>query len=263
MSEEMTPEMPRPTSPTPQTKIGPATDRRSFITAGGAAIALSAFLVSCSRKDKELIETGSMPKPADVTTTTAPGDADMDITLLRTLQSIELLASDTYATLLSSGLITTTAVTTAFEAFKAHHEEHAGMVAKWVTKAGGEPYDKANEYIKTQTIDPAAEALAAEADVLALAVEVENIAAQTYALAGGSLTTPALRQSAMSIGPSEARHMSVIYGLLATPQVPLPEMPTRDAAPKRALLPGATSVIPDEKAESGKAETKATTTTKP
>lgn len=213
------------------------TDRRGFLMIGGAGIALSALLVGCSRKDPELLETGSMPQAADVTTTTAPGSPEMDLTLLRTLQSIELLAVDTYTTLAASTLITNAAVKPAFETFKSHHSEHAELVAGWISKAGGTPVDKANEYLKTEVIDKAVEALADESGVLHLAVEIENIAAQSYTLAGGSMTTPSLRQTVMSIGPSEARHMSVIYGILETPQVPLPQMPTRNAAPKRALLP--------------------------
>lgn len=232
--EEMTPGM---SNPMPDNESNALLNRRTFITVGGAAIALSALLVGCSRKDKEVVKTGSMPQKVDVTTTTAPGSPDMDVTLLRTAQSIEVLAVETYSALLASSHITNAEIAPAFETFKAHHTQYADMLSKWVSDEGGQPFDKPNEYLKTQTIDPALDAIADEKGVLALAVEIENIAAQTYTLAGGTMTTPDLRRSMMSIAPSEARHMSVIYGMLATPAVPLPEMPTRDAAPKRALLP--------------------------
>lgn len=211
-------------------------DRRSFFLVGGAAVAASTVLVSCSNKRK-FIQTGSTPSTAAATTTTAPGSQEMDVTLLRTAQSIEVLAIETYKAMLDGGIVKDALITDAFKLFQSQHRDHQQAVSKLVTLAGGEPYDQANPYLKAQTVDPAVNALTDPTSVLKLAVEIENLAAQTYTLAGGVLTRPALRQSAMAIGPSEARHMSVLYGMLETPQVPLPLMPTTGAAPPKAYLP--------------------------
>ena len=69
-----------------------------------------------------------------------------------------------------------------------------------------------------------------------LAIIVENTAAQTYTQAGGIFTTAELRAAIMSIGATEARHLTVLYGVAAGNPVPLPFMPTRDAAPPDSYI---------------------------
>jgi hypothetical protein len=46
--------------------------------------------------------------------------------------------------------------------------------------------------------------------VVALALALETAAAQTYAFAGGALSTPALRSTIMTIGGIEARHAAIL-----------------------------------------------------
>ncbi len=68
-----------------------------------------------------------------------------------------------------------------------------------------------------------------ETSIVKVAVILEDTTAQTYAQAGGVFTTADLRAAIMSIGATEARHLSVLYGVQGGNQVPLPLMPTRDA----------------------------------
>ena len=212
-------------------------DRRSFFRIGGMTIAATAVIASCSRKKAgNVAQTGTTPSTSASTTTTNPGSQVTDVTLLRTAQSIEILAVETYQQAIDSGLLTTAAVLDAAKLFQSQHRDHAGLLAATVRTAGGTPYDQANAYLKSTVVDAAVAALTDQESVIKLALELENTAAQTYTYSGGVLTTPELRQTLMSIGGVEARHMSVLYGALQSPQVPLPLMPTRDAVPVKGHI---------------------------
>lgn len=224
-------------------------NRRSFLLMGGGTVAVAAVLASCSRSKPKVVKTGSTPSTADVTTTTAPSSPEGDVVLLRTAQSIEALALKTYEKILAGGKVTDAGATEMIKLFEKHHQEHSDALTGQIQALGGEPYTDANEYLDQTVITAQLDAIEDQAGALKLVVEIENIAAQTYTLAGGEMTTPELREFVMSIGPSEARHMSVVYGLLKTPQVPLQVMPTREAASGKALV------------ELGNATVKQTTTT--
>jgi hypothetical protein len=81
-------------------------------------------------------------------------------------------------------------------------------------------------------VSPALEKAKTEADVVALALQLELAAAQTYAFAGGNLSTPALRSTIMTIGGIEARH-AVILQMSAQGKTGLDVFPN-----KRAFFPG-------------------------
>ena len=210
--------------------------RRSFLTVGGATVLGSAVLVGCGKSTKKVLPVSgtSIPEPAS-TTTTAPGSAELDLTLLRTAQSIEVLAVQTYQKAIDSGLLTATALD-AIKLFQSQHTEHGGLLSTATKDAGGTPYDTANPFLDVEVITPALAAATTEAALIKLAVILENTAAQTYVQAGGVLTTPDLRAAIMSIGATEARHLTVLFGLQAANPVPLPLMPTRDAAPADSYI---------------------------
>ena len=217
--------------------------RRSFLTIGGATVAGSAVLVGCATpKKKQLPVSGTTQPPNSSTTTTAPGSAETDLTLLRTAQSIEVLAITTYGAALVSGLLTVPAIVDAVTLFKSQHTDHAGLLASATRDLGGTPFDEANNFLDVEVVQPALTAAKAQdADtalttLLTLATALENTAAQTYTLAGGVLTTPELRAALMSIGATEARHLTVLYGVQNLNPVPLAFMPTRNAAPEESFI---------------------------
>ena len=78
-------------------------------------------------------------------------------------------------------------------------------------------------------VDKAVAELTDQTSVLVLARDLENLAAQTYVEAGGVFTTPELRQTGMSIGETEARHITVLNIALGYAPVPLPLLPTAKA----------------------------------
>jgi hypothetical protein len=211
--------------------------RRSFLTVGGATVLGSAVLVGCGKSSKKALPVSgtSIPEPSS-TTTIAPGSKDTDLTLLRTAQSIEVLAVETYQKAIDSGLVTTSALLEAIKLFQSQHQDHAGLLATATRDQGGTPYDTANPFLSVEVVTPELAKVTDEAGVLKLAAIVENTAAQTYTQAGGILTTPELRAVIMSIGATEARHLTVIYGVQLSNPVPLPIMPTRNAAPADSYI---------------------------
>ncbi len=197
--------------------------RRTFLTIGGVGLASSAILVGCGqpKAPETIAQTGTTPlQPLD-TTTTAPGSPEMDLTLLRTSSSIETLAISTYQTALDSGALSGQ-VKSAVALFQSQHEDHLNLLKTITSDAGGTPYTDPNFYLKYEVVDPTVKTTKSQSQWLALATTLENTAAQTYNLAGGTMTTPTLRASLMSIGATEARHLTVLYIAQGLVPVPLP-----------------------------------------
>ena len=211
-------------------------NRRTFMF-GGVVLAGGAVLAACGKKKTgQVAESGALPTVPASTTTTAPGSAANDKVLLRTAQSIEILAIDTYQKALDSGLLTDKSMKDLVALFQSQHQDHSNALADAIRTAGATPVTTANEYLASEVVDKAVAALTDQKSVLVLAREIENIAAQTYTEAGGVFSTPALRQSGMSIGEIEARHVTVLNLALGYAPVPLPLMPTSKAIDPKGFL---------------------------
>jgi len=196
--------------------------RRAFLTVGGVGVLSSAILVGCGqpKSPTQIAQTGTTPlQPLD-TTTTAPGSPANDLVLLRTSSSIEVLAIQTYQKALNSGALTTPAVKSALQLFQSQHEDHLNLLKTITSDAGGQPYTEANFYLSYEFVNPTVQTAKTQDQWLALATVLENTAAQTYNFAGGTMTTQNLRASLMSIGATEARHLTALY--IAQGQVPVP-----------------------------------------
>ncbi|MEI7592713.1 MAG: ferritin-like domain-containing protein [Actinomycetes bacterium] len=211
-------------------------NRRSFLTFGGVAVASSAVLVACATPKKKQLSVSGPAEVAGSTTTTAPGSAERDLVLLRTAQSIEVLAVATYDTAINSGLLTTPSVLEAITLFRSQHADHSSALTTAIQGAGGDPFETANPFLDIEIVQPAIAAAKTQTQLVALATILEDTAAETYTLGGGVLTTVELRQAALSIGATEARHLTVLYGVQNLSPVPLPFMPTRKSAPKGSYI---------------------------
>ena len=211
--------------------------RRTFLTVGGAAIVGSAVLAACGKEPtNQIAQTGTTPPQPSSTTTTAPGSHEIDLTLLRTASSIEVLAVNTYEKALKSGIKLSSDVTAAITLFQSQHEDHANLLYTATTDAGGTPYKEANQYLSYEVVDPTLKTTNDQAGVLALATELENTAGQTYVMAGGVLTTPQLRAAIMSIGTTEGRHLTALYVLQGLVPVPLSIFSTAKATPPDSYI---------------------------
>lgn len=211
----------------------PTPGRRQVMKLGGLTFVGAAVLAACG-DDDDIAETGTT-LPA--TTTTGGGTtADTDLVLLRSASSLEVLAVETYDAAVASGLVTTAAIADAAVLFRDQHDEHARQLQSATEDLGGEPYTDPNPFLKENVVDPGLAGLADENDVVAFALDLETVAAQTYAFAAGVLSVPELRQAIMAIGGVEARHATILRSVLAQPPVPDAFLPTTDRAPDEALV---------------------------
>ncbi|MDZ7733989.1 MAG: ferritin-like domain-containing protein [Acidimicrobiia bacterium] len=215
--------------------------RRQVFRIGGMSVAGAAVLAGLRGRRGRLGGYDDRRRPrrrVDDDHRGASGD-ETDVTLLRTAQSIEVLAIDAYQTAIESGLVTTTAIADAAMLFQEQHRDHAGAIEALTVQNGGEPFTEANPFLQENVVDPALAEVSDENGVVVLAADLENAAAQTYALAAGALTTTELRRAIMTIGGVEARHLAVLNGVLegaGTPQVPTVFMQTTDAAPEESYV---------------------------
>lgn len=214
-------------SPTTKQQVLGLPDRRAFLRVGGMTVAMGAVVAACAKKAKNPPLTGAPPTSSDRTGVEQVGQ-ELDVTLLRTGQSIEVTAVDTYQTALDSGLVTTPALVDTIKLFQEQHGEHGERLAATTRDAGGEAFDQPNSYLQDTVLAKPISELTDETTVLALAVMVENIAAQSYVYDAEYLSTPALRQAVMSIGGVEARHLTVLYTAQGEVPVPVPLMPRRE-----------------------------------
>ncbi|MBA2262604.1 MAG: ferritin-like domain-containing protein [Solirubrobacterales bacterium] len=141
----------------------------------------------------------------------------MNLVLVRTASSIEILAVEVYNvalgesdTKLPTEIQFDPAVADAAKLFRDHHQEHADALAQATESIGGEPYEKPNKFLFDNVVAKELPNLTDQAKVVMFARTLEETAAGTYAFAASELTTPALGQSIMSIGGVESRHAAAL-----------------------------------------------------
>ncbi len=222
----------------------PNPSRRNFFRIGGVTILGAAVLAACGSDDDDTASTtpgtnapvGTTPPttpattPATEPTTTEPGRANMDLTLAKTAASLEKLAVDVYGQ--AGALLSTPAVIAAATMFAGHHQMHLDALNGVITGAGEAAITQMNQAVYDALVAPALSSAASEADAVNLALALEEAAAQTYAFAAGTLSTPALRSTIMTIGGIEARHAAVLR-MAALAQPPADVFPGG-----RAFFPG-------------------------
>ncbi len=211
--------------------------RRAFLTIGGATVVGSAILVGCGQQPpNQIAQTGTTPVQPSSTTTTSPSSHATDLSMMMTASSIEVLAIQTYQKGLDSGLLTTPGIKSAIELFQSQHTDHANLLYTTTSDNGGVPYKTANPYLSYEVVNPALLTVKTEADIVTLATELENLAAQTYTQAAGVLTTPTLRAALSSIGATESRHLTALYLAQELVPVPLPIGSTAKATPADSYI---------------------------
>jgi hypothetical protein len=188
-------------------------NRRRFARMAGATVAAGTLLAACGN-DKE-----SSPAATTATTGAAYAGNKTDITVARTAASLEIFAVSVYdkAITNASALGISKDVGGAATLFRDQHKQHADAFNAAAKQLGGEPFDMANP-TAAKAFETQIAALKNEQDVLKFAFDLEQIAAQTYQGVGAKmLSTPMLRQAAMSIGGVEARHVAIL-GMFIQPK---------------------------------------------
>jgi Ferritin-like domain len=192
-------------------------NRRRFMRLSGLAVVGGAVLAACG--DDEKTEGGSAPPASDTSATTAGAAGNKtDQTIARTAASLEIFAVAVYdkAITNAAALKISDPVAKAAVLFKGQHDEHAKAFNAAAVQLGGQPYNDPNP-TAAKAFEAQIAALKTEQDVLKFAFALEEIAAQTYQGVGMKLSTPMLRQTAMTVGGVEARHMAILGHFIKPP----------------------------------------------
>ena len=162
-----------------------------------------------------------------------------DIQILQTNQSIENLAIATYTLALTLPFIGGSSANGVVKAFVketlAQHREHQAAFAAATRRLRGVPQTKPDP-ILAKVVKAAEPTLTSAAAVVALAIELEDGAAQTYVATTGALRNVNARKVTASIMGVEAQHASILRAvqallgandgaLIALPPSPLSALP--------------------------------------
>jgi rubrerythrin len=139
--------------------------------------------------------------------------AASDVRILNTALGAELEAIAAYQVGAESGLLQKPVLDLAVT-FQGHHKEHADVLARTITKLGGQPVSA-----KTKYVFPV-ETLKSQADVLRFAAALEKGAVSAYLGAVPVFDNRDLAKAAASILGDEAMHWAILRN--AVGEVPVP-----------------------------------------
>ncbi|MCW2494790.1 ferritin-like domain-containing protein [Jatrophihabitans sp.] len=141
-----------------------------------------------------------------------------DIMALQTAAGLENLAVFTYKTALTLPFIGGSSALPVVKAFvtktMAQHTEHGAAFNAAVTKLGGKAQTGTDPKY-TPVVKKAAPGLKGPADVVSLAITLEDIAAETYTADVGLVSTKELRQLFASVAGVEAQHRAILLAVQA------------------------------------------------
>ncbi len=189
-------------------------DRRRFLQLGGLSAAGAAILAACNGSPGA---TGPIPvNGTGPTTTSSPARVTDDVTYLRTASSVEHSLIAAYEEILGLGVLTGD-VADGAKTFRDQHAEHAGRFADLTQNNGGQVMTGPNAALDTLFIAPAFSLAEKDgnkqADLLAIAYAIEELAAETYQEFTPLLSVPDLRRPLMAVGGVESRHAAVLAKL--------------------------------------------------
>lgn len=212
-----------------------APSRRDLLRLGTTGIALSAVLAACSSDDEPTPEPDDTD-PTEEERTEPSAEPDVEVSLLNTALSLEVLIVDTYQVAFDYALVTSSEVTEVVTLFQQHHREHRDVLFAAVEDAGGDPFTTANPVVKAALVDPSLVSVTVEEDFITLARDLEQAAAQLHVHATSLLETPALRSSAMAMAGVDARHATVLDLLGDLGKERLAFVPTDNPLPSDAVV---------------------------
>ena len=168
----------------------------------------------------------------------------MDVQMLQTAASIENLAVATYDTALTLDFIGGASANAVVKAFaqktKEQHQQHAEAFNAAATRLGGKAQDQPDPVL-LGVVDNAKPGLTGPAQVVDLAIALEDGAAQTYVANTGTYSNKNARSVAASIMGVEAQHVAIlnaVKALLAGGAADLIALP-----PDAAKLPAAAGSV--------------------
>jgi rubrerythrin len=164
---------------------------------------------------------------------TASAAGNTDVMALQTAASIENLAVSVYTTAAGLPFIKHGNATVAAFITKttAQHQAHAQAFNAAITQAGGKTQSQADPKYAA-VVKSALPTIKGPADVVKLAITLEDVAAQTYTRNVSQVGDASLRKLFGSVAPVEAQHRSVllaVQALLAGGGAALIAIPTQPA----------------------------------
>ncbi|WP_211239273.1 ferritin-like domain-containing protein [Actinokineospora inagensis] len=169
----------------------------------------------------------------------AAADAAQDVQALQTAASLENVAVATYKTALTLPFIggaDANAVVKAFaEKTMAQHTEHGQAFNAAVVKLGGKAQNDPNAKYAA-VVQQTVPTIKGAADVVALAIALEDVAAQTYTKNVSQVSTAELRQLFASVAGVESQHKAILLAVKAL---------IDGGAPQLIALPPDAAKLPD------------------
>lgn len=171
----------------------------------------------------------------------AAGD---DVAALQTAAGIENLAVLTYQTALTLPFIGGSSANPVVKAFAtktmSQHSEHAMAFNAAAQRLGGKP-QTASDPKYAEVVKAAVPNLKGAADVIGLAITLEDVAAQTYVKDVGLVTTAELRQLFASVAGVESQHKAILLAVQALVKANAPQLIA--LPPDAAKLPAAAGSV--------------------
>lgn len=169
----------------------------------------------------------------------AAADTATDVAMLQTSAAIENLAVAVYQKAASLPPQTSGAAIPAVKAFvvaaTSHHQQHAQAFNAAVMQLGGQQQTQPDKAVYDAVVVPALGKIMGPADVVSLALTLEDAAAQTYTKFGGDAADANAIKTWASIAPVETQHVAILLAVqailaLGQPQliqipVPLDKLP--------------------------------------
>jgi hypothetical protein len=141
-----------------------------------------------------------------------------DVMALQTAASIEVLAVNTYKTALTLDFIGGGSANPVVKAFAmktmAQHEDHLKGFNAAVKQLGGKQQNKPDPKY-APIVTKAVPTIKGPGDVVALAITLEDVAAQTYVKDVGLVSTAQLRQLFAGVAGVEAQHKAILLAVQA------------------------------------------------
>lgn len=175
-----------------------------------------------SRRDLKvggmLLGAGAVGAAALAFASPASAASSKDIMALQTAAGLENLAVFTYKTALTLPFIGGSSALPVVKAFVTmtmkQHTEHGQAFNAAVVKLGGKQQTGTDPKY-TPVVQKAAPGLKGPADVVGLAITLEDIAAETYTANVGLVSTSELRQLFASVAGVEAQHRAILLAVQA------------------------------------------------
>ncbi|MBA3302707.1 MAG: ferritin-like domain-containing protein [Actinomycetota bacterium] len=205
-------------------RIAPGALSRRRLLIGGGVATLAVVAAACGDDDDEPASSGATSSTADDSSSTTAGDASGDLAVAMTAASLEVLAVGTYDAALKAATsgalgevppVVATFVTTAM----AHHQAHLDAWNEVITGAGEEEVTEPPAELK-ETVDGEFAKVTDAAGAAALALTLEQTAADTYFAVIPTLEGEDAVKLAASIQPIDMQHVAILNFALGEYPVP-------------------------------------------